>query len=300
MSAIAEEAIIIIKESRLADHGRVFNCYCFKDLEMNQRNFKLSTLTALVFVFGLLLNSSCNKTDDPPNNTGNNAQMTLRLTDGPASYDALWLDVQQVVIISDAGASTTLIPARPGLYNLLALRNGIDTLLVTAPVPAGTISQIRLVLGSNNSIVVNGNSYPLNTPSAQESGLKLNLHETLQAGGSYTFWLDFDVAKSIIQTGNGQYKLKPVIRAYTSLTNGKITGYVLPLASLTTVYAINAADTFSAIPAANGYFQIGGLPAGTYQVVYDATATGFVDVAVNNVQVSFGAATDLGVRTMGP
>lgn len=266
---------------------------------MNKRNFRLLALSGLLL--GGLCFSNCKKSDDSGNtNSSGNAQMTVRLTDAPASYDALWLDIQNVEVISETGVSTTLAPARPGLYNLLDLRNGIDTLLTTAPVPAGTISQIRLLLGPNNSIVVNGNSYALNTPSAQESGLKLNLHETLEAGGSYTFWLDFDAAKSIIQTGNGQYKLKPVIRAYTALTNGRISGYVLPLASLTTVYAINATDTFSAIPSSNGYFQISGLPAGSYQVYYDAGAVGFTDVTLNNVQVSYGVNTDLGVRTMVP
>jgi hypothetical protein len=253
----------------------------------------VATLLSLVVAF-----SNCSKSDDDNNGGSGTAQVGVRLTDGPADYDAIWLDVQQVEILTDAGASTKLTAVRPGLYDLLRLRNGVDTLLVSGPVPAGTVSQIRLLLGPNNSIVVNNTSYPLNTPSAQESGLKLNLHETLAPGGSYTFWLDFDAAKSILQTGNGQYKLKPVIRAYTAPTNGRITGYVLPLAALTTVYAINGTDTFSAIPASNGYFQLSGLPAGTYTVVYDAEAVGFTDVSVNNVNVVFGQTTDLGVKNL--
>jgi hypothetical protein len=266
---------------------------------MKQKYLVSGVAVALALGLGLVF-TGCKKSDDSNNTNNGNAQMSLRLTDGPADYDALWLDIQQVAVISEAGGTTTLTPARPGLYNLLALRNGIDTLLVTAPVPAGTVSQIRLILGNNNSIVVNGTSYPLNTPSAQESGLKLNLHETLTAGGAYTFWLDFDAAKSILQTGNGQYKLKPVIRAYTALTNGRISGYVLPLASMTTVYAISGTDTFSAMPASSGYFLIGGLPAGSYQVVYDAGVAGYSDATQNNVQVNFGVTTDLGTRTMAP
>jgi hypothetical protein len=263
--------------------------------------FNLSSLRIGVIFFALMLGfAACNKSDDS-NSGGNsgNAQIGVRLTDGPADYDAIWLDVQRVEIITDLG-TTSLNAVRPGLYDLLSLRNGIDTLLVSGPVPAATVSQIRLILGPNNTIVANGTSYPLNTPSAQESGLKLNLHETLAPGGSYTFWLDFDAAKSILQTGNGQYKLKPVIRAYTAVTNGRITGYVLPLASMTTVYAINGTEIYSAIPSLNGYYQLTGLPAGTYQVMYDADAPGYSDVTINNVQVTYGVATDLGVRTMGP
>jgi hypothetical protein len=267
---------------------------------MKKIRFPLLAISTLFLALGLAL-ASCSKSDDSGNDSlSGNAQVSVRLTDAPAAYDAVWLDVQQVEILTDAGASTILTPARQGQYNLLDLRNGVDVLLVTAPVPAGTVSQIRLILGPNNSVVADGNAYPLNTPSAQESGLKLNLHETLAPGSAYTFWLDFDAAKSIHRTGNGKYMLKPVIRAYTALTNGRISGYVLPAASLTTVYAINGADTFGAIPAADGYYQISGLPSGTYQVFFDADAPGFTDITSPNVQVTYGAVTDLGTRTMTP
>ncbi len=263
---------------------------------MNNLKFKAIAAAALFLSAGF---ASCTKSDDSDNDTpAGSAQVNVRLTDAPAEYDAVWLDVQQVVIMSDAGVNTTLTPSRPGLYNLLALRNGIDTLLVTAPVPAGTVSQIRLILGPNNSVVVGGQAYPLNTPSAQESGLKLNLHETLSAGGAYTFWLDFDAGKSIHQTGNGKYMLKPVIRAYTAQTNGQISGFVLPAAALTTVYAINGTDTFSAIPAPNGYYKISGLPSGNYQVYFDAAVSVYTDLMLNDIAVTYGSSTDLGTKIL--
>jgi hypothetical protein len=224
----------------------------------------------------------------------------MRLTDGPANYDAIYLDIKQVEIITEANSTVTFTPLRPGIYDILKLRNGLDTLLLNTDIAPGTISQIRLILGSNNSIVVSGTSYALNTPSAQESGLKLNLHQTIEAGKSYEMFLDFDAAKSIIQTGNGQYKLKPVIRAYTALTAGRITGYVLPAAAFTTVYAVSGTDTFSAIPNANGYFQVTGLPSGSYTVVYDADVAAYHDLTTNNVNVTYGVSTDLGTITLLP
>jgi hypothetical protein len=256
---------------------------------------------AAVLALSAGLITGCKKQDDDTSGASGKAQLTMRLTDGPASYDAVYLDVQQVQIITTANGTLTLTPFRTGIYDLLKLSNGIDTLLLSADIPAGTISQIRLILGNNNSVVVDGTTHSLNTPSAQESGLKLNIHETLQAGGAYTIWLDFDAGKSIHQTGNGQYKLKPVIRAYTAQTNGRIKGYVLPLAALTTVYAINGTDTFSAIPApVTGFYQISGLPAGTYKVWYDASLATYQDLTVNNVQVTYGSSTDLGITTLTP
>jgi hypothetical protein len=58
---------------------------------------------------------------------------------------------------------------------------------------------------------VDGVSYPLSTPSAEQSGLKLQVNATLEAGVVYTILLDFDANKSIVVTGNNTYKLKPVV-----------------------------------------------------------------------------------------
>ena len=43
--------------------------------------------------------------------------------------------------------------AYPGLYNLMDLTNGRDTILADAEIPQGSISQIRLILGENNFII---------------------------------------------------------------------------------------------------------------------------------------------------
>jgi hypothetical protein len=57
---------------------------------------------------------------------------------------------------------------------------------------------------------VDGQVYPLETPSAESSGLKVKidkeLNETLN-----TFTLDFDAALSVKEE-NGNYKLMPVIK----------------------------------------------------------------------------------------
>ncbi|UEQ75212.1 DUF4382 domain-containing protein [Chryseobacterium arthrosphaerae] len=113
---------------------------------------------------------------------------------------------------------------------------------------------MRMVLGPNNSIVVNGVSYPLQIPSAQQSGLKFNWHQTLSANGAYTVWIDFDAGRSVVTTGNGSYILKPVIRTFSELTNGQIKGYVQPQAAQAVVHAIMASDTIStAIPNPDGF-----------------------------------------------
>jgi hypothetical protein len=237
---------------------------------------------------------ACKKKDEAKKT----AQLNVHLTDAPASYDAVNIDIQKVELTMSGGAAVTIIPYRAGVYNVLDFNNGLDTLLARYSVPEGTVQQIRLVLGTNNSIVVDGTTYPLNTPSAQESGVKLNLHESFVANGSYDVWVDFDAAKSIVQTGNGSFKLKPVIRAYSALTNGRIQGNVLPLAAMATVYAINGTDTSAAIPAsADGYFSIGGLAEGSYNLMVVPAITPWLTYS-STVSVSFGVVANVGTITL--
>lgn len=242
--------------------------------------------------------TGCDKTDDDATTTGT-AKVRMHLTDGPADYDAIYLDIKSVEVTMAGSSAQTLSIIHPGTYNLLDFKNGLDTLLLEADLPAGTISQMRLILGDNNTIVVDGQTYPLSTPSAQQSGVKLNLNQNFVAGGAYDVWIDFDAAKSIVETGNGQYKLKPVIRAYSALTDGRIEGYVLPLAAFSTVYAVNGTDTFSAIPnLVSGYYKMSGLPSGNYSVWIDANAGGYLDTMISNVTVTYGMETDLGIITL--
>jgi hypothetical protein len=74
------------------------------------------------------------------------------------------------------------------VYNLLDLTAGVNVLLADNLVPSGKLGQIRLLLGDKNTVVV-GIRPILKTPSAQQSGLKLKINQTLVAGATYEFML---------------------------------------------------------------------------------------------------------------
>jgi hypothetical protein len=247
-------------------------------------------LATLIFV-------GCSKTE----NNSKTTSVALYLTDGPADYDALLLDIQKVEIHTEPGGWQSFPLMHAGIYDLLQLNNGIDTLLCHADLPVATISQIRLILGNNNTIVVNGVNHPLQTPSAQQSGLKINVHQTLEPSLVYKMWLDFDAGKSVVEKGNGDYLLKPVIRGYTELTNGIISGTTLPIIAQPVVYAIQNNDTIAtAIPMPNGYFKFCGLVAGNYTVAIVPSVPHFSTLILQNVTVSFGEANNLGTLTILP
>ncbi|GAA4460844.1 DUF4382 domain-containing protein [Nemorincola caseinilytica] len=247
-----------------------------------------------IFLLMLIGALACRK---DKNNNDDTGRISMRLTDAPADYDAVYIDIQQVEFKMRGRAAIMLTPNRPGMYNVLNFRNGTDTLLVNTTVPVGDIEQVRLILGANNYVVVDGDTYPLTTPSGQQSGVKLNLHTTIEANASYDMWIDFDAGKSVNHTGSGKYQLKPVIRAYSALTNGRIEGYVLPLSAMATVYAINGADTVSAIPAPDGHFVISGLAEGSYQLYIEPAVLTFASFSTN-VNVSFGVIANVGTITL--
>ena len=97
----------------------------------------------------------------------------------------------------------------PGTYDLLELQGGVTAALGDAEIPAGTYSQLRLVL-SDASVVVDGETFELTVPSGEQSGLKLNFDFVVESGKTYQMLLDFDAQSSIKKAGP-KYLLTPVI-----------------------------------------------------------------------------------------
>lgn len=232
---------------------------------------------------------SCN--DDPQN-----ARIEVWLTDDPGDYQEVNIDLQGVEVHAnntDSENGWTAVEATTGIYNLLELANGEETLLGDLSLPAGKLSQIRLKLGENNTIKVNDEVFPLATPSAQQSGLKVQLHQTLNEGITYKILLDFDAAKSVVETGNSTYSLKPVIRAITAAQDGAIKGIVSP-ASVVSIALMSGAETVTTTSSTeDGAFRIQGLEAGTYTLVFDGPGDG-PKIEKTDVAVVLGEVTDVG------
>jgi hypothetical protein len=138
--------------------------------------------------------------------------LRIRLTDNPYNATEVNVDIQQVrVNFNDDSTGWINLTTKAGVYNLLGLQNGVDTLLAQQIVPASTLKEIRFVLGNNNSIKIGTDVFPLTIPSGSESGLKIKVNRKLNATLD-SLLIDFDAALSILQTGTGEYKLKPVLK----------------------------------------------------------------------------------------
>jgi hypothetical protein len=229
-------------------------------------------------------------------NNSTSARLEVRLTDAPGDYEAVNIDIKSVEVnVGDGPDSWTTLDTQAGVYDLLKLTNGQDTLLASEELPSGRISQIRLILGDNNTVKVDGEELAMTTPSAQQSGFKLNVQADLTEGIVYTILLDFDAARSVVRAGaSNKYLLKPVIRAVTEAQSGAIEGLVEPAESLPAVFAISGADTVATTYAdAAGKFLLRGVPAGTYTVSF-SMKEGYQPLEIPDVVVTLGVVTDVG------
>jgi len=234
-------------------------------------------------------------------------QGTLRvaLTDAPScGFDEVNVTVEKVRVHrsstaadADAGWSEVVLnPARR--VNLLDLTNGVLAELGQTELPAGIYTQLRLQLASNGStgpyansvLPTGGTETPLDTPSAQQSGLKMNVNLTVAANELADVVLDFDACKSVVTRGaSGRYNLKPVVTVLPRVRlDGLVAeGMVAPAIALptTTVSLQNAGvPVRSTVPDASGRFVLYPVPAGTYDLV--VSADGRVTAVMTGVPIS--------------
>lgn len=249
----------------------------------------------LILVMGFTV-FSCNSSYDEV--TGK-SKLRIKLTDSPGDYKAVYVDIQQIRVNAtneDESGWVTLENINSGVYDLIKLTNGVDTLLGENEIPSGKISQIRLVLGDQNSVVDGDDSVKMDTPSAQQSGLKLKVNETLEPDLTYDIILDFDAAKSVVKAGNsGKYNLKPVIRTVVEQSSGSIKGSVDPDSVTSAVYAILGEDSIGTYTNDEGAFLIKGLDPNTYSLYVDPGAnSGIKDTTLTDLKVDLGLVTETG------
>ncbi len=269
--------------------------------------------TAIVLLLLSVIFYSCQKDLAGSNNLTNLNKphaAAIFLTDDPTPvFDSVFIDIQKIEVkveddsFPDGGWVNLLI--RPGVYNILRFRNGLDTLFATGVLPNARIQKIRMTLGTQNSVMKNGISTPLSVHDNDRQVIAdlgdASFEITLT--GQVQFWIDFDASQSIqvdnsgSGSGNG-YRLRSHISIFSRSHSGQIEGKVLPHAANALVMAIKGTDTTMAVPDdGDGEFKISGLNAGTYRVFYDGR-NNYNDTTINNVVVVNREDTHLPVITL--
>ncbi|GFE62745.1 DUF4382 domain-containing protein [Geobacter sp. AOG2] len=188
--------------------------------------------------------------------SGTSSTGTLRvaITDSPAflTYSSVHIKVDKIAVVP--AGKEGFADTDPGLpviadftasggqdVNILKL-HFLQQLLGSAVIPAGTYSQVRLILHANPSTAPYNNylilasssgQIALTTPSAQQTGVKIVGRFTVAAGVLNTIMLEFNPDTAIVRAGNsGQYNLKPTgihiqqIMGDLNTATGSISGMV--------------------------------------------------------------------------
>lgn len=261
--------------------------------------FFAMAMLSLIFI-------GCTSNDDSSSEPGT-SDIKVKLSDAPGDYKQVNVEVKDVLIknSTDSGDEGWVsIGKNPGIYNLLDLTGGVTALIADNSIQSGYLGQVRLVLGDKNTVMLNdGTIHELKTPSGQQSGLKLQINQTLVANKTYEFLLDFDVAHSIVvQAGQSDnFNLHPVIRVSSKETSGSIKGTISPLlVGFQVVASVQVGETtISSYANEQGVYQLDGLPVGTYTVTLTPDiASGIAIKTIPGVVVVNGTVTNTGIISL--
>lgn len=271
-----------------------------------------------------LIVASCTKNDQSSSSDvpANKQNVSLYMTDGAGFFDNVFIDIRSVQALVDTcdksdssdddhggdngnghgwddntgGSSCAVwedLDVKAGVYDLLTLRNGVDTLMAQGNISTGSVKKIRITLGTNNSLVKDSITYPLNVAANASVTIILKGHEWDEfMPKKKRLWLDFDIARSIVQIRNNEFHLIPVIHCFTKIKTGAIEGRVQPREAYSVISAWNNADTVYALPDREGRFSIHGLQEGSYTLFVNGS-NGYADTTINNVSVSVGQSAKL-------
>jgi hypothetical protein len=270
---------------------------------------------------------------DPPSCKAPSGMTTI----APGSFSHVYVTIRSVQAHTSATADDStpgwqeLAPQlanAPQQIDLFAAAqtNCVLAQLGSAQLPAGNYQQIRLLLVSNtpaasdavpaqnacaghgyNCVVLSDNTTieQLDLSSQANTGLKIPPGQVLggpiqvQAGQSIDLNIDFNACASIVQQGNGVYRLKPALTAsQVSTNNSGISGQIVDSVTKmpingTVLVAVEQADStgtdrivMEASTDANGNFRFCPLPVGPFDVVA---------VAVGPANLPYNASTVLNV-----
>ncbi len=220
--------------------------------------------------------------------SGGTGTAKLYITDQPASpYSSVFVTVKRVDLVTEPGEVVTLLDTDQTV-DLMTLDN-VQQLLGTATIPEGEYCQVRLILsdepGDNYVVLASDGTTTQNLllSSQARTGLKLVGGINIEPGMVTNILLDFDASRSIVEEGNGQLRLKPVVQVVVEATPinplGEIAGDLEPAGALPTAQ-IQVVDTTTSVVAAQGTVQqVEGVfqphfefdvPPGTYKLVITA------------------------------
>lgn len=257
----------------------------------------------LVVVF-----SACEK-DATQNPAEQSNSFTIKMTDAPADFEALQVEIDRVEAYLE-GSGWVQLSNGSQIVSVLELTNGKEvTIGHQSGLEAGTYSSLALYIGESNTLVVdeNGNQVNLNLEGGQR--IEFAINEELNENSHAEILLDFNVASSIITSeANGSYFLNPEITVIQDVETGVQGQLSLPTTAVVMLLDQVGEVIYSAYTDANGSFLIRGVVQGQYDLEIEYNGQGQVipglelpglpsqpvEITIDNVTVVNGEITQMG------
>jgi hypothetical protein len=275
---------------------------------MKKANLLLGVLSIMVILFSF----GC-KDNNNENEYYQKGHLVIRLTDAPFPIDMI--DAATVHIIKVEVRKVTegdqdgypFIPLELELtdpVNLLDLRNGVTAKLVEAEIEPGMYDLIRVYVDEAGLTVKGGGDYNIKVPSGAQTGIKIFLEPALKVAGGLTsdVLLDFSLEHSFVLKGNMDtpagikgFNFKPVIKAVNNTVDGTLEGVITDADADTLLQGASVwieqdeSEKASTLTDGDGYYAMGGVPAGFYNVI--AALEGFYNDTVEGVEIVEGNLT---------
>jgi hypothetical protein len=201
-------------------------------------------------------------------------RLIITLVDSPADYHQVNIDIQEISLKTD-GTNTNdgwikLDKFSPGVYNILEFTGGQELPLADMEFPSGTISQIKLKLGKNNTLATDNHISTLLLANNLGDGYKFTVNE-------------------------GQMMLKPVLKLMSESNTGSISGQIQPAQKnvLVNVIANNKIVGSSYAPENSSKFFVPGIEPGIYDLSFESSDDQFQQY-IRDISVTVGQVTDIG------
>ncbi|HSB31495.1 MAG TPA: DUF4382 domain-containing protein [Candidatus Sulfobium mesophilum] len=163
--------------------------------------------------------------------TFSSGTLSVEITDAkpvlPTGVAQVFVTIDEVSVHSSGGQWVSLSMAQtPFTMDLLQFTSGRTTQLVPpATLAPGKYTQLRLGVQSAMIVTDTGQQLPVTIASGDLKTDK-NFNFDVTGGGAVTLTVDFDLSQSLIVTGSGGYKLKPVLHLVNTAEAATITGSI--------------------------------------------------------------------------
>ena len=163
--------------------------------------------------------------------TFSSGTLSVEITDAkpvlPTGVAQVFVTIDEVSVHSSGGQWASLPLAQtPFTMDLLQFTSGRTTQLVPpATLAPGKYTQLRLGVQSAMIVTDTGQQLPVTIASGDLKTDK-NFNFDVTGGGAVTLTVDFDLSQSLVVTGSGSYKLKPVLHLVNTAEAATITGSI--------------------------------------------------------------------------